>query len=229
MSDTLMQEAHDAVEAAGLALEYDDEGLVLREGAMALPSGFGPLAPRIKEQALHRELLVRAARIKGVAEPRGLDATAGLGCDSLLLAAAGFDMTLYERNPVACALLEDALRKAADDARFAHAARRMRAVHGDSIEALKRCRGTFDLVYLDPMFPKKRKSAATNKKFQLIHRIEAPCADEERLLQAAFEAKPRRIVVKRSVKGPYLAGVKPHYSIAGKAVRYDCFSFARPV
>lgn len=229
MSDTLMQKAHDVAETAGLILEHDDEGLVLREGTMTMSSGFGPLAPRIKEQALHRELLVRAARIKGLAEPRGIDATAGLGCDSLLLAAAGFHMTLYERNPVACAMLEDALRKAADDARFAHAARHMHAIHGDSIEALEQCRGAFDLVYLDPMFPEKRKSAATNKKFQLIHRIEAPCADEERLLQAAFEAQPRRIVVKRSAKGPYLAGIKPHYSIAGKAVRYDCFSFARPL
>ena len=32
----------------------------------------------------------------------------------------------------------------------------------------------------------------------------------------------RKVVVKRPVKGPHLAGVKPSYAIAGKAVRYDC-------
>ena len=81
-----------------------------------------------------------------------------------------------------------------------------------------------DVVYLDPMFPGRTKSAAVKKKFQLIHGLERPTEplDEESLLQAALAARPRKVVIKRPVKGPYLAGVKPSHSIAGKAVRYDC-------
>ena len=81
-----------------------------------------------------------------------------------------------------------------------------------------------DVVYLDPMFPGRTKSAAVKKKFQLIHGLERPTEplDEESLLQAALAAHPRKVVIKRPVKGPYLAGVKPSHSIAGKAVRYDC-------
>ena len=62
------------------------------------------------------------------------------------------------------------------------------------------------------------------KKFQLIHGLECPTdpMDEEALLQAALAARPRKVVIKRPVKGPYLAGAKPSHNIAGKAVRYDC-------
>ena len=81
--------------------------------------------------------------------------------------------------------------------------------------------GAPDVVYLDPMFPERRKSAAVKKKFQLIHHLEAPCQDEDALLAAAISAAPRKVVVKRPAKGPNLAGVKPSHSLAGKAVRYD--------
>ena len=47
-------------------------------------------------------------------------------------------------------------------------------------------------------------------------------AFEEALLAAARNANPEKIVIKRPVKGPYLAGVRPDYSLGGKAVRYDC-------
>lgn len=41
-------------------------------------------------------------------------------------------------------------------------------------------------------------------------------------MYAAIAAGPRKVVIKRPAKGPYLAGIKPNYSIDGKAVRYDC-------
>ena len=79
------------------------------------------------------------------------------------------------------------------------------------------------VVLLDPMFPARTKSAAVKKKFQLIHQLEKPCADEEDLLQAALLVGASKVIVKRPAKGPFLAGKKPSYSISGKAVRYDVF------
>ena len=46
-------------------------------------------------------------------------------------------------------------------------------------------------------------------------------AYEAELLDAALAARPRKVVIKRPPKGPYLAGKKPSYSLTGKAVRYD--------
>ena len=208
----------------GLELQQTEAGLTLTDGTLELRAGFMHLLPRIKQGALQRELLVKAARIKSVADPVAIDATAGLGEDSLLLAAAGFHVLMYECNPVIAALLRDALDRAANDPALAPIAARMEAHHGDSLRALAAAATTAmspDLVYLDPMFPGRTKSAAVKKKFQLLHHLEQPCADERAMLEAAFKANPRKIVVKRPIKGPYLAGVKPSYSIAGKAVRYD--------
>ena len=97
----------------------------------------------------------------------------------------------------------------------------MTLVEGDSVAGLRELSVPPDVVFLDPMFPERTKSAAVKKKFQLLHHLERPCEDEEGLLAAALSARPRKVVVKRPPKGPWLAGVKPSHSLAGKAVRYD--------
>ena len=80
-----------------------------------------------------------------------------------------------------------------------------------------------DVVVLDPMFPEKQKKNLVKKKFQLIQQLELPCSDGLELLQAAMAAHPKKIVIKRPVKGPCLGEQKPSYSICGKNIRYDCF------
>ena len=247
------------VPAEQLALRVGEDGLVLARDGMELRGDFSRMIPRLRQGALQRELLVKAARVKGVDAPTAVDATAGLGEDSLLLAAAGFEVTLCECDPVIAALLQDALRRSADDPQLASAVARMHVVCGDSKEVLRSfaaggegaprgssdgdssgLRGLLaggalrglavgdgappDVVYLDPMFPGRTKSAAVKKKFQLIHHLERPCdpCEEELLVEAALAAHPRKVVIKRPIKGAYLAGVKPSHSLTGKAVRYDC-------
>lgn len=211
-----------------LYLKVSRDGLSLMRDGMELRPDFAEMLPRIKQGALQREMLVKAARVKGVEAPRAVDATAGLGEDSLLLAAAGFTVTLCEADPVIAALLEDALARASAHEVLGPIVERMHLVAGDSRIALERAGASTgaqpDVVYLDPMFPGRTKSAAVKKKFQLIHGLERPTEplDEESLLHAAFAAHPRKVVIKRPVKGPHLAGVKPSHAIAGKAVRYDC-------
>ena len=188
---------------------------------MTLRADFARLLPRLRLDRLGRELLVRAARVHGVEAPTAVDATAGLGEDSLLLAAAGFTVTMFERDPVIAALLRDALERASNDPRLAGVVARMELVEGDSVAGLRELGFSPDVVFLDPMFPGRTTSAAVKKKFQLLHHLERPCEDEEGLLSAALAARPRKIVIKRPPKGPWLSGVKPSHSVAGKAVRYD--------
>ena len=191
----------------GLSLIRSDGKLTLTDGKEALCGDFAGMKRRIREANLRQELLVKAARVRKAPEGRRLkvlDATAGLGEDDLLLAASGMEVELYERDPVIAALLEDAAERALCD--------------GDlSAEA--------DLVYLDPMFPERQKSALIRKKFQLLHLLEQPCTDEEALLEAALSVKPFKIIIKRPARGPYLAGRKPSYSMTGSAIRYDCLVF----
>ena len=120
------------------------------------------------------------------------------------------------------ALLSDALERAKKDPETAPIASRMTLFSGDSIPALPTLTPHPDVVLLDPMFPERTKSALVKKKFQLLHQLERPCENEAALLDAALAARPKRIVIKRPAKGPYLAGVKPSYSLSGSAVRFDC-------
>ncbi len=196
------------------------EGLTLSDGKNAVRGDFTRLLPRIRRGNLASEHLVRAVKIKGIAEPLVVDATAGLGEDAFLLAAAGCRVLLFERDPVIAALLRDALERAKADPETAPIASRLTLRPEDSIPVLPTL--SPDVVLLDPMFPERKKTALVKKKFQLIHLLEKPCEDERALLDAALAARPRRIVIKRPAKGPFLAGVKPSYSLDGSAVRFDC-------
>lgn len=217
----MTEAAERAAAAAGLELRRDAEGLALVGDGMVLRADLARMLPRLRPDRLGRELLVRAARVRGVEAPRAVDATAGLGEDALLLAAAGFEVLLFERDPVIAALLRDALARAEGVPGLAEAVGRMTLREEDSVSALRSLAEPPDVVFLDPMFPGRTKSAAVKKKFQLLHRLERPCDDEEGLLAAALAARPRKVVVKRPPKGPLLAGARPSYQLAGKAVRYD--------
>ena len=215
------------LDALGVEITETDRGLALVGDGMELIADFARMKPRLKPANLKRELLVQAARVKDADHaPSVIDATAGFGEDAILLAAAGFSVTMFEHNPIIVALLRDALSRAAQDDMLAPAVARMNLIEGDSIQALETIASSPDVVYLDPMFPERTKSAAVKKKFQLLHRVELPCPNEAKLLEAASASKPRKIVIKRTLKGPYLAARKPHYSLKGKAIRYDCFAFA---
>ena len=203
-------------------LVLTDEGLALSDGKNTVRGDFSRLLPRLRRGNLTRELLVRAVKIKGIDHPLVADATAGLGEDSFLLAAAGCRVLLFEYDPVIADLLADALERANRDPETAEIAARMTLIRGDSIPALPKLDPAPDAILLDPMFPERTKSALVKKKFQLLHQLERPCENEAALLDAALTACPKRIVIKRPAKGPYLAGVKPSYSLTGSAVRFDC-------
>lgn len=207
---------------AQMVLRLDNDGISLVFDGQVLKGDFSRMERRIKPSNLNGELIVKAARIKNAYGPLTvIDATAGLGEDSFLLAAAGFNVKLFERNPVIYELLRDALERAEKNPALSDIVARMELFNEDSIEALK-CLTPPDVILLDPMFPERQKSALVKKKLQMIQKLEIPCADEEELVAAAISALPKKLVIKRPPKGPYLAGIKPDYSLEGKAVRFDC-------
>ena len=223
-----METLDDILAEAGLALEKTPEGLALTDGTMSVRGDFTRMLPRLRASNLNRELLVKAAKVKHArgGNATAVDATAGLGEDSLLLAAAGFDVVLFERNPAIAALLRDALERASSPGGLAEPIGRMRLVEGDGAVEMRHLGFRPDIVLLDPMFPGKHKDAAAKKKLQMLQKLERPCDDEAALLDAAIAAGPQKVVVKRPAKGPYLAGRKPSYSLPGKAVRYDVIALA---
>lgn len=214
------------IEGTGLTLARDAEGIYLTDGDLVVRGDFTHMEKRLKQANLQSEMLVKAARLKNLNRtPILLDATAGMGEDSLLLAASGFYVRLYEYDPVICALLRDTVERSREIPGLSEAASRMEVFAENSIEAMKNLNYRPDVILLDPMFPESGKSALIKKKFQLLRRLEKPCENGDELLRAAIAAKPQKIIIKRPLKGPFLGGIKPSYSLAGKAIRYDCLVF----
>ena len=215
--------ATDINDFSGLILQLDEDGLSLISGKMKLYGDFSKMEKRLKQNNLNNEILIHAVKIKGREKNLVvLDATAGLGEDSILLAAYGFTVNLYENNPIIAELLKDAIDRAKQIPELKEIVDRMKVFEEDSIIAMQNLDYKPDVILLDPMFPERTKSALIKKKFQILHKIESPCTNETELLNSAIKANPKKLVIKRPLKGEYLAGIKPNYSIKGKAIRYDC-------
>lgn len=206
-----------------LTVLFDSKGVSLSGFGLSYQGDFENMLHRVTNGRLQHEMLAKAVKTDQE-NLKAIDATAGMGEDSLLLAACGYQVTLYEQNPVIAILLKDALRRAKKNTVLKDIVSRMQLVEGDSIEHLYKRLDPVDVIYLDPMFPGRQKSGLINKKLQLIQKLEPPCSKETALFDAAMAAQPSKIIVKRPLKSPYLDERVPSYSLKGKAIRYDCYS-----
>lgn len=206
-----------------LTIHFDSKGVSLSGFGLTYQGDFAEtMMHRVTNGRLQHEMLVKAASSEKEGR-KAIDATAGMGEDAFLLAAQGYEVTLYEQNPVVAALLKDAIRRAKKNQILKDIAGRMKVVEADSVECMSKLLDPVDVIYLDPMFPARQKSSLINKKLQLIQKLEPPCSEETDLFDAALKVGPSRIIVKRPLKSEYLAGREPSYTLKGKAIRYDCY------
>ncbi|AYC32030.1 SAM-dependent methyltransferase [Pseudomonas cavernae] len=215
---------------AEFALQLGDAGLQLVELGPQAP---GPVRVDFVEGALaHRRLygggsgqmIAKAVGVQSGIRPRVLDATAGLGRDAFVLASLGCDMTLIERQPIIAALLEDGLARAAGDLEVGAIVAHIRLLGGNAIELMQGWAGAApQVIYLDPMFPHRDKSALVKKEMRLFRPLVGDDLDAPALLAAALALASHRVVVKRPRKAPIIDGAKPSYSLDGKSSRYDIY------
>lgn len=206
----------------GRYLFYDDGCLVVGrgDGRREKPVTVD-FAAQWRQRQPGRDMLLKAigGRRAGLSI---LDATAGLGRDSLLLASYGAQVTLCERNPIVAALLQDGLERGQQDAAVAEMVARMKLVDEPCTHVWSRGPG-FDLIYLDPMFPESKKSAQVKKAMQVFHELVGNDDDSDALLAGALAQARHRVVVKRPIKAPPLAEVPPQFAVTGKALRFDVY------
>lgn len=203
-----------------------------RGGRAVLPgpvsADFGSAAMRHRRRGGQNELLGRAVGASASRQPAILDATAGLGRDGFVLADMGCSVTLCEREPVIAALLQWGLTAAAasEDAWLARVARRMALRTGDARDVFADRAVPAEVIYLDPMFPPRDKSAAVKKEMALLQLLlDSDTAPHEAadLLAWALGQDVARVVVKRPTRAAPVAGAAPSHHIAGKAVRFDVY------
>jgi len=174
--------------------------------------------------------------------PSILDLTAGLGSDAVTLAYLGATVTMLERNPYVFPLLKDGLTQGRhqDISLFtAYAPDKVLNQLKDAL--LTRCNlldkqdsaqflqplesnSLYDVIYFDPMFPERKKSAKVKKNMQYFHAVVGEDeAQEAKILQYARQKAAKRVVVKRPKQAEYIDGQKPSYSVDSKALRFDIY------
>ena len=156
-----------------------------------------------------------------------IDATAGLGSDAFVMATLGCTVTMLERNAIIQQLLSDGLSRAdsSEDSEVQAIATRMRLVQQQSISYLENLEADEypQLIYLDPMFPQREKSALVKKEMRFFHDIVGKDEDSAELLEIALKRATERVIVKRPIKAETLNTRKPDFDIRGKTVRYDIY------
>ncbi|MBB3062243.1 class I SAM-dependent methyltransferase [Microbulbifer rhizosphaerae] len=191
----------------------------------------GTAAHRRKYGGGKGQQIAKAVGLRSGFYPGVVDATAGLGRDAFVLASLGCKVHMLERNPVVRALLRDGLERlqnaALEDVELAPIAQRLGLEESDvsARDWLQdQAPESIPVVYLDPMFPERGKSAGVKKEMAAFHQLVGSDEDADGLLEPALAACYYRTVVKRPRLAPCLAGRKPALSLEGKSGRFDIYT-----
>ena len=230
------------VQTAGYwALRRDDQaGAALR---LIRPDGIdlyvdfvhGKARHRARESGFGAHALIKALGVKHFVRqhsdyPKIIDATGGLGQDAWALASAGCRLTIFERHPLIHALLADGLARAAADPATRDIAARLMLIRADAEQGIGRPGSqTAHAIYLDPMYPPRRRKAASKKGMQFLHELLGPASAEQSpsLLLSTIVSGVSRVVVKRPKGATCLPGTEQHKGqlseVQSPNTRYDIY------
>ena len=184
----------------------------------------GKTAYRRKYGHAGGEAISRAVGIKKGHRPNVIDATAGWGRDAFVLATLGCRVHMIERSKVIATLLEDGLHRAALDKKIGALIKEKLSLScGESHQELRNVPFDPEVIYLDPMFPHKEKSALVKKEMRMLQEIVGPDDDADDLLKFSLTIATNRVVVKRPSYADFLADFKPNISIKTKKHRFDIY------
>lgn len=212
-----------------MELKRTDHGLqlIIHEGDEEYTYSVDFLSAKSEYRRLHgggrSQLIAKAVGIKPKQTLKILDVTAGFGQDAYVLACLGCEMTLLERSPIVYQLLEDAMQRARTHAEFR--ALKMELLHVDALEYLNALdtENYPDVIYVDPMFPARQKSALVKKEMRMLKAVVGDDMGADELLAQALKKAKKRVVVKRSKLAPPLKGLEPDLIFKGKSSRFDVY------
>lgn len=217
-----------STENYAMLLVLTPERLELRQGGVHAPGGIavdfasGLLRFRRRYGGGRKQPLAKAIGLKHNLCPTVLDATAGLGRDSFILAALGCTIQMVERSKIIAALLRDGLERAKAIPEIHPIINRMTLIKGNSL-TLDNLPQKADVIYLDPMYPHRTKSALVKKEMRLLRAIVGDDIDAPELLKWALSQGADRVVVKRPKGASDIHGPLPTFIIKSKNSRFDVY------
>ncbi|MCB9062952.1 MAG: class I SAM-dependent methyltransferase [Halobacteriovoraceae bacterium] len=144
-----------------------------------------------------------------------IDATCGTGKDMILFLSMGVKkISAYERSPWVYPLLLDSTKNLFKEF----------PILEDSISLNFGMPGNIsaDIIYYDPMYPTKNKSALSRKEMEFFKTIIGSDSDSKEELERLRNFDVKRVIVKRPIKAKDLLN-KPHFSVKGTTTRYDIY------
>jgi 16S rRNA (guanine1516-N2)-methyltransferase len=174
------------------------------------------------------QAIAKAIGLKSGVTPSVLDATAGLAGDAFVLATLGCSLTLIERSPIISCLLEDAIERASLNNDFQVIIEQgFQLINADANTYLCSTDKRPDVIYIDPMYPDRKKSALVKKDMQILQRLHLQEDDPADLLETAMLIANKRVVVKRPVQAEQLNKRAVSTSIKSKKTRYDVYVISK--
>lgn len=175
-----------------------------------------------------KEPLAKAIGLKKAKTPFVIDTTAGMGREALLLAAMGCRVLAIERQPIIYLLLNDAVERLYQSANHDLSPKKLSVIQANSTDYLRHLANLNDgekpqVIYLDPMFPERNKSAAVKKEMRIFKQLAGDDTDSAELLDTACKTATERVVVKRPSSAPFVNDRSPSFQITSKKHRFDVY------
>lgn len=192
----------------------------------------GALAHRHQFGGGRGQAIAKAIGLKSGTVPSVLDTTAGLAGDAFVLATLGCPVTMLERSAIVFSLIENAIERASLNEKFAPILEQgFKLINRDANDYIDEqlCSKATppDVIYIDPMYPHRKKSALVKKDMQILQRLHGADDNAAALLENALHFAKKRVVVKRPVQAETLSEKKPNTCIKSKKTRYDIYTIAK--
>ncbi|WP_293451534.1 class I SAM-dependent methyltransferase [Planktotalea sp.] len=197
-----------------------------RETVLRVDFVSGAVGHRLRFGGGRGQDLAKAMGLRAGKTPSIIDATAGLGRDSFLLASLGAQVTMIERSAQMHALLVQGMERAFDEGgAFREIIESMTLLHGDAKDLLPDL--SAQAILIDPMHPPRKNSALVKRELRQVREIVGTDEDAADLVRIALNCARNRVVLKWPAKADPIEDVRAcSHQILGKSTRYDVFMIA---
>ena len=187
----------------------------------------GPILHRLKYGKGRGQNLAKAVGMKSNKNRNIIDATAGLGYDSFILASLGANITLIERSEQIYKLLQDGISEGMlYGGEISKVIGRMSLIYGDSKNILPQL--SPEVILIDTMYKDRKKSALVKNDMRLVREIVGTDSDYTELIEVALKFALNRVVIKQPRYAEPLKEIKAcSHQILGKTIRYDVHMIAK--
>ena len=181
----------------------------------------GPIGWRLNRS--QHEKHIKKALGKGLNSLNIFDATAGMLADTMIFLSLGHQVIACEQSKIIYLLIRDACERAKASLPFLD---NLMLLNGDARDIYNEKKDIdFDVIYLDPLYPKTMKASKGSGEIDLLRRIidlEGIEDAGDSIFNTFQSANCKKIILKRPIKAPLICN-KINYQIKGKSTRFDIY------